>query len=146
MTKPISYELAKLLNEKGFDKSTEANWWIFAKDDLNYKKRLPIDESKVFFTEDSDELELKTRIDEETSHTIYHVLAAPTIAQVVMWLYETHKIWVIAVPSKSTNSWYYHRFYLLDPNKDSEPELVDRFNSPQEAYSAAFEYIVKNMI
>lgn len=138
MNTQVSFEIAKLLKEKGFDKSTASNWWILAKDHSeNYNKKLPVDESKIFFTKDSDELEIKTQIDEDTQHNVYHVLRAPTIAEVVMWLYEKHGVWIEVRKS------YLGGFVpvVKDPRKE-----LDKFNSPTEAYEAAITYTLNNLI
>ena len=153
MNTPVSFPIAKLLKEKGFDESTESNWWILAKDHSeNYNKKLPVDESKIFFTKNSYELELKTQIDENTEHNVYHVLKAPTIADVVMWLYEKHGIWIVVNPHKGEND-------LGKPFMEFDPEVWSftnecvfhntgllYYNSPTEAYEAAIEYTLKNLI
>lgn len=142
MNTPVSFEIAKLLKEKEFDKSTEANWWILAKDHSeNYNKKLPVDESKIFFTENSYELEMATQIDEDTEHNVYHVLSAPTIADVVMWLYETHKIWISVDPNNDTDTW----FYTISHNK-SETVFGNYSGGPIEAYEKGIEHVLNNMI
>jgi hypothetical protein len=138
MNTPVSFPIAKLLKEKGFDESTESNWWILAKDHSeNYNKKLPVDESKIFFTKNSYELELKTQIDENTEHNFYHVLKAPTIAEVVTWLYENHGIWIeVTTDVNGKFCW------LVKPFRASN----NNFNSPTEAYEAAIKYTLNNLI
>jgi hypothetical protein len=159
MNTPVSFPIAKLLKEKGFDESTESNWWILAKDHSeNYNKKLPVDESKIFFTKNSYELELKTQIDENTEHNFYHVLKAPTIAEVVMWLYEKHGIWISIDWMTRTNPYdsgfYCHlrgtnkslnqdNFIVINDTLDPGYEI---FNSPTEAYEAAILYTLNNLI
>jgi len=139
MNTPVSFPIAKLLEEKGFDKSTEANWWILAKDHSeNYNKKLPVDESKIFFAENSYELELKTQIDEETEHNVYHVLGAPTIAEVVMWLYEKHGVWIELTMGKDhTGVWFdWDIFSTITPRKDDilGEEGVEYEDDPNEKW------------
>ena len=60
-----------------------------------------------------------------------------TSADVVMWLYEKHGIWV----SVEQNS-------FIGGGKSSFISNVERteYNSPTEAYEAAIEYTLKNLI
>lgn len=156
MNNTVTYSLAKLLEEKGFDKHTQANWWILAKDHSeNYRKNLLVDESKIFFAKDSYELELKTRIDEETEHNVYHVLGVPTIADVVMWLYEKHGIW-ISVHEEGCKGYIGFDFNIVflgnhEKNIIGQEILYKNlgetvFNSPTEAYQAAILYTLNNLI
>lgn len=147
MNTPIrSFPIAKLLKEKGFDESTEANWWILAKDHSeNYSKKLPPDESKIFFSKDSYELEMKTQIDEDTEHNVYHVLSAPTIAEVVMWLYEKHKIWIsidMVYEEDQTGFWY----CIRESKSDDVAVQSKEYSTPTEAYEAAILYTLNNLI
>lgn len=92
-----STEVSKLLAELGFRVSTEANLWILAKDHTdNYNKGLPLDESKVFFAKNADELDQKTYIDGDVEHEVFHVLSIPTQAVVLEWL--TVNFEVIVLP------------------------------------------------
>ena len=67
-----------------------------------------------------------------------------TIAEVVMWLYEKHGIW-IEVRKHTRNG-----LLCFSPYIDNSPIKKDVFfndyDSPTEAYSAVIEYILKNLI
>lgn len=82
----------------------------------------------------------------------------PTIAEVVMWLYEKHGIWIEVTTNNnpqvrkefvSFDARVIHRdrnikFRVLmntQINKYTEP-----FNSPTEAYEATVEYVLNNLI
>ena len=65
----------------------------------------------------------------------------PTISDVVMWLYEKHGIWVY-VDFYNENRW----FGVFRNKEGVKTELFDVFNSPTEAYEAAIEYTLKNLI
>lgn len=142
MNTEVNYEIAKLLKDKGFKGSTHANWWILQKDHHeNYKKRLPVDESKVFFTKNSYDLDLKIQIDEEREHNVFHVLSAPAIAEVVMWLYENHGIWISTLP------YYKGKFkYVIINESNRSGRERPGFNSPTEAYEAAIKHTLENLI
>ena len=151
MNTPVSYKLAKLLKEKGFDKGCVANWWILAKDHSdNYKNNQPLDESKIFFAANREEYDNMVQIDNDTEHNAYHVLGCPTIAEVVMWLYEKRGIWV-AVDAGING---FHAHYKVNPigrlssnlkqgwvNDESNP-----LPSPKEAYETAIKYCLTKLI
>jgi hypothetical protein len=93
MTTPVSFKLAKLLKEKGYN-------------------------------------------------TLQVVGDFPTIAEVVMWLYEEHGIWIEVVLESS--------FFTYDITTIKNGEnLVTKyynFNSPTEAYESGIEYCLTNLI
>jgi len=65
----------------------------------------------------------------------------PTIAEVVMWLYENHKFWIVAFPIED-DFWAFDVF-------DSKSECIKsgmEFNSLTEAYEAAIEYTLNKLI
>ena len=82
----------------------------------------------------------------------------PTIAEVVMWLYEKHGVWISTKgDDNKTFKYELHVWNWYEPEKtfrqghvsfgngvwdtDSEP-----FNSPTETYEAAIEYTLNNLI
>ena len=120
MNTPISFEIAKLLKEKGFD--------------LNHKY--------MFFTSD----ETEKYPEEELS-------LKPTIAEVVMWLYEKHEIWIEVschtVLDEKDDDIDVDVFYSII--RELKPVSVllysgDFVNSPTEAYEAAIIYTLENLI
>ena len=71
-----------------------------------------------------------------------------TIAEVVMWLYEKHGIWIQPYRTDD-NSDNYPLFWCEINNKGSIIESTHFggwFESPTEAYGAAIEYVLKNLI
>lgn len=107
MNTPVSFELAKLLKEKGFDGNHE--YMVFTSV-----------ETEIY---PEGELFLK-----------------PTIAEVVMWLYDKHGIWISVLPSYTWNYTLYSKITHLQMHSDG------LFNSPTEAYEAAIEYALNNLI
>ena len=119
MIEPVKFQIAKLLKEKGFEQNP-----------MKYVNQATTEGTLVF----------------------------PTIAEVVMWLYEKYGIWVEVTTNNnpqvrkefvSFNARVIHRdrnikFRVLmntQINKYTEP-----FNSPTEAYEAAIEYVLNNLI
>ena len=133
MLKPtyVTFEQAKWLKEKGFEEHSDYNQWILAKD-VNNK-----DESKKFICHSND-LEEYTYINEEKEHNVYHCLTIPEHWQVIEWLRLNHSYWISVQPNEpfTDNDWCFKIF------KNNELVIsLEGYNSPQEAYSAAFDYI-----
>ena len=106
MNKPISYPLAKLLKEKGFDEPCP---------NLYYQPER---------------------------------CKKPTIADVVMWLYEKHGIWLYC-EIKGDN--FYVKAKKIKSNwRRVVSGVVDNenilFNSPIEAYEAGIKYCLEKVI
>ena len=67
----------------------------------------------------------------------------PTIAEVVMWLYEKHGIWIDVVLSRNRKQF---TFMIQSLGFDEDKFLNEYYNSPTEAYEAAIEFSLKNLI
>lgn len=67
----------------------------------------------------------------------------PTITEVVMWLYEKHGIWIGVQPNEPyiDDDWCFTIFKDLKNNNSREG-----YNSSTEAYEAAIEHTLKNLI
>jgi hypothetical protein len=150
----VNYDFAKFLKEKGFEEHSDYNQWILAKD-VDSK-----DESKKFICHSND-LEEYTYINEEKEHNVYHCLTIPEHWQVVEWLRINHEIEITPLRYTFSEGEFVGKKYMFviekykknfDPDLDEyhfdeEPIKSSRklnFNSPQEAYSAAFDYIKDN--
>jgi hypothetical protein len=73
--------------------------------------------------------------------TITDHIARPEQWQVVEWLRVNHGIWVFVAREPETGVYYPN----IDVNKgDKYFDKFDDYDSPQEAYSAAFDYIFNN--
>ena len=83
---------------------------------------------------------VKAQINEEDT-TPFQTIAAPTIVEVVMWLYEKHGIW-ISVDFNLETSWFYDIVVLSGEGGN----ILDNFDSPTEAYEAAIDYTLNNLI
>ena len=116
MNKEVNFELAKLLKEKGFPQ-------------LN---------TGLYYTKDKEHCLVGWGFNDRTEES-FAQYSAPTIAEVVMWLYEKHGIWIyVSGPDK--NGWVIHWQGL-----ESYPTLMYP-SSPTEAYEFAIEYTLKNLI
>lgn len=128
MNTPVSFKIAKLLKEKGFDKyGYLQDVWLGNKYEWKGKgKNKKSVEIPVFGLGSSSVL--------------------PTIADVVMWLYEKHGIW-ISVDMILSDKWFYN-IKKLEPlgftNLHGSHLLGAQPKSPTEAYEAAIEHILNN--
>ena len=115
MTTPVSFELAKLLKEKGFDnicyKWYSVEGGLYCQDEFdNCRGFIPACEC-----------------------------GAPTVAEAVMWLYDNHKIWIVVFPTEQ--DWTFDIFKGLNCVKSES-----FFNTPVNAYEAAIEYALNNLV
>lgn len=134
MNTPVNFELAKLLKEKGFDKPTKQRYFIAENIDSN---RFPFLQKECAFHNWNDY---------DDSSTTYY--SAPTIAEAVMWLYEKHGIWIQPYQTDDNNDTY-PLFWNEINNRGKIIESTkfgNWFNSPTEAYEAAIEYTLNNLI
>lgn len=136
MNTPASFPLAKLLKEKGID-----------------------DESAHYYNEKG---ELLFDVDfpslQPTKPHIYY--SAPTIADVAMWLYDKHGIWINIYYKSKYKSWDYEYTNINWSQEEVDKKLEEdihnlldnifnakiKYNSPTEAYEAAIKYTLKNLI
>lgn len=120
MNTPVNLEIAKLLKEKGF----------------NVKCRYEF--NNYHSTYDNPIINRgNTYKGKEPEHIIYQ---APTIGEVVMWLFDTHGIWIWVECYESDS-----KFIPQIPNSNLE-KVLGYYNSPSEAYSAAIIYTLNNLI
>jgi hypothetical protein len=118
----VNSEQAKLLKEKGFD--IECRMCIEEGDE----RPLPFNCGNT--------------IHKNSLHPYY---SAPEQWQVVEWLRVKHGVWIFSDYGKKTKNWYYNIQFL--PTQTTHIERIlwqDGFETPQEAYSAAFDYILNN--
>jgi hypothetical protein len=113
----VSFEQAKWLKEKGFDVLT---WYCYLKD-----------RTVQFSSGDENDVDLY-------NHNLWDNYSMPEQWQVVEWLRVNHGIWICVNKSKDAedNGWFH---YYVD-NKWS----AKLYDTPQEAYSAAFDYILNS--
>lgn len=124
MNTPVSFKIAIPLKEKGFDEICHNLWHFIGSNCIEMSNK--------------------------NSETFSIGFSAPTIAEVVMWLYEKHNIWVYA---HKEGGWWIpviENYY----DEDNQGTLIEDlskmnnicFDSPKEAYEAAIEYTLKNLI
>lgn len=138
MNTPVSFKLAKLLKEKEFDLKV-----------LNHYRGNDLVYHGSFYNFNNPKEQKLWNIE---------LTSAPTIAEVVMWLYENKKIWISVSPVFEFNDgredyltirgYQYYITVITDNKYNQEKTHADRGNknSPTEAYEAAIEHILNNLI
>lgn len=136
MNTPVSFPLAQLLKEKGFNKEVTQRWSIAENIDGD---KFPICQYECALFNWND-------------HRFYpdHV-SAPTIADVVMWFYEEHKVQLFLDYTYYDGFHYGIKWVKSNGNygelwRDNNGEAPDGYDSWTEAYEVAVEYFLKNLI
>jgi hypothetical protein len=121
MNTTVSFELAKFLKEKEFEQKTKS------------------------YNEDGKLVTVSLTIRRFNPEKIYY--PAPTIAEVVMWLYEKHGIWIEASLNQFSKPkdlhWMYSITFTQNCTYSHSPKS---YKSPTEAYEAAIEYTLNNLL
>tara|TARA_R110002126_G_scaffold68046_7_gene172123 strand:- start:5465 stop:5947 length:483 start_codon:yes stop_codon:yes gene_type:complete len=159
MKTPVSLEIAKLLKIKGFDEPTLLTWIDFksmhARNEKPYisenTKQVNIHESErrnSYGGGNSQEyycrsVGIKDLYSNNSKEYLEGKYSAPTISDVIMWLYEKHGIWIQAIS-----------FHLLEDRRFSShicfanniKTSIGHSVSPTEAYLEAIKYVLNNSI
>ena len=126
MITPVKFELAKLIKDKGFVNVCEK---VYRSDGLLYTPHMSGSNLK------------HSNILEDESYS------APTIAEVVMWLYEKHSIWISCNyygGSRFPNMCF--NYTISGKTKNGQPIYGQVYDSPTEVYEVAIEYCLTNLI
>lgn len=136
MNTPVNFEIAKLLKEKGFNTLSLIPF-------LNKRELKQLDYGELWLDVYLKDKSLIVLNNGSFGHRSDFEFIAPTIAKVVMWVYEKYGIWIYTRPFSSG---YFHG-YIVD-NSGEMKEAINNvnFNLPTEAYEAAIEYVLKNLI
>lgn len=135
MNTPVSFELAKLLKEKEiyipafhyYENEVLKEPYLENGSSTDTEFRVELSDLKEYFNKWSKKI------------------SAPTIAEVVMWLYEKHEIWTV-VNVNIMESWYFEHFDLKEKRNAEFKPTDTHYDSPTEAYEAAIEYTLKNLL
>lgn len=133
----ISFELAKLLKEKGFDEVCRT--WYFGEDRINNSTLIPKDE--LLFVSDN------YYGAKRNSWIGYpNAVTAPTVQMVIKWLQKIYKIIIIVSPSVTDDDgdagclWEYTIQNRLEIKYRSEC----LFEKTKDAYESAIKYYLEN--
>ena len=150
MNTQVNFEIAKLLKEKGWNALCSSFYFedgTFKENELTGTNGYYGDDycfSQSEFLENWNDKWLTTKNGNRCfgcskSLGYFETFSAPTIAEVVMWLYEKHGMWVYT-SKPNEEGWVIHWQGL-----NNYPPL-QYYNSPTEAYEAAITYTLENLI
>lgn len=117
----VSFEVAKLLKEKGFDENCSRS---YVKDKLAYSQG----RNNSYYT---------------IMYETYRPISAPTLQMAMKWLREVHNIQIeLMIAHAMKKRWSY------GINKDFNPctQKIEVFCSYEEACEAAIKYCLENLI
>jgi hypothetical protein len=127
MNTPVSFELSKLLKEKDFKEHVNNYFGNNGREEHfqhNYKANY------------------------NSALMVGLTHSRPTIADVVMWLYRNHKIWINCIPIDSTHTlWEFQvskkELGLMFSSGQYPPKY---YSSPEEAYESAIEWVLNELL
>lgn len=123
----VSFEVAKLLKEKGFDGQTVRAY--------NLKKKL---------------CKCQCNPGETINSTPNYLIAAPTFQMACKWLREIHNLFIFPFPQRNTNKFWTEIFQLSNnqewENLYCESIHLQDYSTYEEAVEAALKYTLKNLI
>ena len=126
MNTPVSPSLAKLLKEKEFNLKV-ITFYDYERLSTPFDKQRQLDG-------------LINYNPINWNSTKNHYTSAPTIADVVMWLYKKHGIWISVDPENDTDTW----FHTITHGKSVT--VFGNYSSLTEAYEKGIEHILNEMI
>ena len=116
----VSFELAKLLKEKGFDGRCRAHYGTAGS--FCYKRF------------------------EVEAYEMHNAILAPTIQMTMKWLREVHNIDIIAPPQYDGVKWTYSAIIFKLSIPCTEIRLNDNKNKKEESIEAAIKYCLEYLI
>lgn len=129
MNKPVNFEIAKLLKEKEFNLYCQCSYW---NDELTpYTPGYALEDGTT----------------SNEKYWEFERYYAPTITEVVMWLYEKHGIWIECLHRGMLGDFTF-KVSKLKKGWRTEPHYIHEtgFNSPTGAYEAAIKHTLENLI
>jgi hypothetical protein len=150
----VTFEQAKWLKEKGFDVPMSHYYFEdgeFKEHFLQETHGYYGDEYEVHLSEFNENWNDKWLTKKSGDRCFgcskdrgyFETFSAPEQWRVVEWLRVKHGIWVSIFHKRHSMDKHYG--YTIKHPNEIETKLWE-FNSPQEAYSAAFDYVLNNLI
>ena len=143
MNTPVNFEIAKLLKEKGFDEPC-SHAYKEVESPILY-----VHQDKKYNNSFKKEWQNTVRKNSHMDNAVINRYSAPTIAEVVMWLYEKHGVWVRVTPipySDNLTHWRWEHMSTNYSTRNFKWKKEQDYMSPTEAYEADIEYTLKNLI
>jgi len=137
----VNFETAKLLKEKGFDELC-SHAYKEVENPVLY-----IHQDKKYNNSFKKEWQNTVRKNSQMNNAVIKRYSAPTIAEVVMWLYDKHGIWIYTKPILDEDgNWIFKGYVKLMNNFKAKEYQTKLLRKPTEAYEAAIIYTLKNLL
>jgi len=140
MNEPVNFEIAKLLFDKGFEQKERPSYLL-----------VPFEECTTMDIFDHPTANLGYG-DMIGYYLPNKTVNAPTIAEVVMWLYENHGIWVSVSYELNIENHKKEWFWIaIKDGKEIDYAYINfnspyiNFNSPTEAYKAGITHTLEKI-
>jgi hypothetical protein len=159
MNTPVNFKLAKLLKEKGYNEPCVMKYSLGLEKDNYTQLQYHLDYSCTYIKIPIQDNFFALKLSNE-DHS--HAPSAPTISDVLSWLYDKHKIWVSVdfaikssvgngfgskISQRNNNVLVIPKSIFDDRNFSSmDLHFEASYKSPTEAYESSIEYILNNMI
>jgi hypothetical protein len=128
--KYVTFEQAKWLKEKGYEIDTDEV--LFCRDEINNIEEHQIKNRAVIYNGGI------SYIVDEDEYRVYEQ------HQVVEWLRVEHDIWIGVMPDVGMDLIYTYKIYSVEVGGERCLANGNNYDTPHEAYSAAFDYIKDN--
>lgn len=137
-----SYEVAKLLKEKGFDEACYSYYMTTKTLHTTFHNRVHVEEEPYFNSGDLDGM-----YDVEDKSLIEDICSAPTHQMTCKWLREVHNLFVEIHVSIDLNGNYHYSYSVLDKEcKFLRKGYTDFDWTYEDAAEAAIKYCLENLI
>lgn len=118
----VSFEVAKLLRDKGFDEPTIGTYNIESKNSILVERPIRAIHCEA-------------------------IISAPTQAMAMMWLREVHKLYIEITPSSKTNEFIVDSYRIDIVTKTFDTIYVSSgYDTYEQACEAAIKYCLENLI
>lgn len=146
----VSFEVAKLLKEKGFDENTLCKY--AGKDGVTEEWYDDYRERMIRFDWDEGHL-IEPLTEPEDKYGVYgDTIPAPTLQMVMKWLREVHNLFIQVTIVPYTTVTMEQKYYLFSVCKNRR-NLINRSDHPHDSYSTyeeacetAIKYCLENLI
>lgn len=157
MNTPVKFEVAKLLKEKSWTNPTLHYYFeddVFVQNELrcingmDYGSEYTVEFSQLMENWNDDYLTKKNGdrcFGCSKDKGYFETFSAPTIAEVVVWLYEKHGIYIWVEQCENSNKFQWFNRY--DTSSGKCKDYDEKFYTlPTEAYEAAIEYTLTKLL
>ena len=148
MNTTVNFELAKLLKERGYDQDGFNIAWYNELGRMNGRTDINKDGRTFSEVYPNEESFYGSAIKPEHKKEFkIESFTAPTIADVIMWIYEKHNIWVVVNVGKPHNCgiMMYANVIKFGLHHKCKYKTI-LYNTPLEAYSDAIQYVLKDLL